>query len=121
MLLKVMSIIMFICGGLTMLVGSYSLATTINAAAGTFYVASAVLILISAAMQLVASYVGLTTAGIAGSFRRCMPYGVIVIGLSLVAAFLSSMVTEAFSIASVLQGLAIPALYLIGAWFSGKQ
>ncbi|MGI6002565.1 MAG: hypothetical protein ACOX74_02930 [Lachnospiraceae bacterium] len=120
-LLKVMGFIMFILGAVTMLVGAYSLAATIRTSAGPFYVFSAVLILASAATQLFGGYLGVAYSGYTAARHHCVPIAVIVIVLNLIAAFLSSRVSEAFSIASILQGLAVPALYLLGAWFSGRS
>jgi hypothetical protein len=134
-LLKVSGILLIIGGaiaiivGIIALIGVGALAVFAEGTGGTGALTfAAVLSLLGAIFELVAGISGVRNAAKPEKAKNCIVFGVIVLVLSVVGNILysvsyASLTETAFSLnfVGLLTGLALPMLYLIGAFQSKKS
>ncbi|MDR2670880.1 MAG: hypothetical protein LBC26_04075 [Oscillospiraceae bacterium] len=115
--LRVTGILMIIGGALSLLLGFIALfgSLVVDLLGGSgLLVAATILILIGGAVELVAGIFGVLYAERPDKAQTCIVMGIIVTALSLVSNVLN------FSVQSLVLGLVLPVLYLVGA-FKNKQ
>ena len=125
--LKVTGILMIISGGISIIVSIIAVlgVGVLAAALGgdgslTLLMLAAVLALISAVISLVAGILGVKNAAKPEKAMVCIVFGILTAVLSVLGNVLTVAGGGSFSIPSLLLGLVIPVLYLIGA-FQNKQ
>ena len=127
MLLKVSGILMIIGGGISIIVGIIAvlavgaLALALGGAANlgllTF---GAILVLVSAVVELIAGIVGVSNAKKPEKAQTCVVYGILVVVLVVIGNIFSMIGGASFNALGLLIGLVLPALYLIGAFQNKK-
>ena len=121
-LLKVAGILMIIGGaisivlGIIAIVGVAALAYMSNGelSSGLLYLAC-VLALVGGALQLIAGIIGVKNWNKPEKAKTCIVWGAIVAAISVLSVILTAAAGGGFSILSLLLGLALPALYIVGA------
>lgn len=118
-LLKVAGILMIIGGAISLILAivailGIALLASAGASSGLLYAAGAVL-LISAVAELIAGIIGVKNWNKPEKAKTCICWGVIVAVLSVAGNVLWSIAGGDFSIPSLLLGLVLPVLYIIGA------
>lgn len=125
--LKVTGILMIIGGGISIIMGiiaALGVAALAYIAVGdssALLYASAVLMLISAVAELVAGIIGVVNCKKPEKAVVCIAWGIIVAVLSVAGTILNSVGGGTFSVFSLLLGLVLPVLYIIGAVFNKKE
>lgn len=126
--LKVTGILMIIGGGISIIVsiiaalGVAALAyITDGEASSTMLYASVALMIVSAAAQLVAGILGVVNCKKPENAGLCIAWGVIVAALCIAGTILNSVGGGDFSVFSLLLGLVLPVLYIIGAVFNKRD
>ncbi|MDR0672032.1 MAG: hypothetical protein LBF64_06930 [Oscillospiraceae bacterium] len=115
--LRVTGILMIIGGALSILFGVIALFGSVVAGAlgvGEALIAAAIIGLLGGATELVAGIFGVMYADRPGKAQICIVMGIVVAGLSVVSSIIS------FNPLSLVLGLVLPVLYLVGA-FKNKQ
>ena len=82
---------------------------------------SVILMIVSAVAQLIAGIIGVKNCKKPEKAGTCMVWGVIVAVLCVVGTILNSVGGGSFSVFSLLLGLVLPVLYIIGAGFNKKE
>lgn len=117
--LKVTGILMIIGGSLsiiTALVAIIGVATLIALGAGTALLyAAGILSILSAVAQLIAGIIGVKNCKRPEKAQNCITWGVIVAALCVLGSILTVIGGGSFPIFSLLLGLVLPTLYIIGA------
>jgi hypothetical protein len=126
-LLKVTGILMIIGGGLGIIVGIIAvlgvgmLALTLGEEANLgLLTISAILALVSSVISLIAGIFGVSGASKPEKAQRCIVFGVLAIALAVLGNILNMAGGNSFSPTSLLTGLILPVLYLIGAFQNKK-
>ena len=126
--LKVTGILMIIGGGISIIMGiiaALGVATLAYISDGTvssaLLYASVVLMLISAVAELVAGIIGVVNCKKPDKAGSCIVWGIIVAVLSVAGTILNSVGGGSFSAFSLILGLVLPVLYIIGAVFNKKE
>ena len=125
--LKVTGILMIIGGGISIIMGIIAalgvaaLAYIAGGDSSALLYASAVLMLISAVAELVAGIIGVVNCKKPEKAVVCIAWGLIVAVLSVAGTILNSVGGGTFSVFSLLLGLVLPVLYIIGAVFNKKE
>ena len=125
--LKVTGILMIIGGGISIIMGiiaALSVAALAYIAGGdssALLYASVVLMLISAVAELVAGLIGVVNCKKPEKAGVCIAWGIIVAVLSVAGTILNSVGGGTFSVFSLILGLVLPVLYIIGAVFNKKE
>jgi len=123
--LKVCGILMIIGGGLGIILAIVALsAVAVLAAAGAssgMLTVAAIFALVSAALELVAGIVGVVNCKKPEKSTACMVWGIIVAVLSIVGQILTVKAGGSFSVLSLITGLALPVLFIIGAALNKKS
>lgn len=125
--LKVTGILMIIGGGISIIMGiiaALSVAALAYIAGGdssALLYASVVLMLISAVAELVAGIIGVVNCKKPEKAGVCIAWGIIVAVLSVAGTILNSVGGGTFSVFSLILGLVLPVLYIIGAVFNKKE
>ena len=125
--LKVTGILMIIGGGISIIMGiiaALSVAALAYIAGGdssALLYASVVLMLISAGAELVAGIIGVVNCKKPEKAGVCIAWGIIVAVLSVAGTILNSVGGGTFSVFSLILGLVLPVLYIIGAVFNKKE
>lgn len=126
--LKVTGILMIIGGGISIIVsiiaalGVAALAYLSDGeASSTMLYASVTLMVISAAAQLVAGILGVVNCKRPEKAGVCIAFGVIVAALCVAGTILNTVGGGDFSLFSLLLGLVLPILYIIGAVFNKRD
>ena len=125
--LKVTGILMIIGGGISIIMGiiaALSVAALAYIAGGdssALLYASVVLMLISAVAELVAGIIGAVICKKPEKAGVCIAWGIIVAVLSVAGTILNSVGGGTFSVFSLILGLVLPVLYIIGAVFNKKE
>ena len=125
--LKVTGILMIIGGGISIIMGiiaALSVAALAYIAGGdssALLYASVVLMLISAVAELVAGIIGVVNCKKPEKAGVCIAWGIIVAVLSVAGTTLNSVGGGTFSVFSLILGLVLPVLYIIGAVFNKKE
>ena len=126
--LKVTGILMII-GGAVSIILSIIAALGIAALAyisdgtvsSTLLYASVILMIVSAVAELVAGIIGVANCKKPDKAVSCIVWGIIVAVLSVAGTVLNSVGGGSFSAFSLILGLVLPALYIIGAAFNKKE
>ena len=117
--LKVTGILMIIGGSLsiiTALVAIIGVAALIALGAGTALLyAAGILSILSAAAQLIAGIIGVKNCKRPEKAQSCITWGIIVAALCVLGSLLTVIGGGSFPIFSLLLGLVLPILYIIGA------
>ena len=126
--LKVTGILMIIGGGISIIMGiiaALGVAALAYISDGTvssaLLYASVVLMLISAVSELVAGIIGVVNCKKPEKAGVCIAWGIIVAVLSVAGTILNSVGGGSFSAFSLILGLVLPVLYIIGAVFNKKE
>lgn len=126
--LKVTGILMIIGGGISIIMGiiaALGVAALAYISDGTvssaLLYASVVLMLISAVAELVAGIIGVVNCKKPEKAGVCIAWGIIVAVLSVAGTILNSVGGGSFSAFSLILGLVLPVLYIIGAVFNKKE
>ena len=122
--LKVTGILMIIGGAIALILAIVALIGVFGAAAiagamgvaipGILYVA-AILSLISAVAELITGIVGVKNAKKPEAAGKCMVWGIIVAVLCVLGCILTAAGGSAFPVFSLILGLVLPVLFIIGA------
>ena len=83
--------------------------------------ASVALMIVSAVTQLIAGIIGVKNCKKPEKAGTCMVWGIIVAVLCVVGTILNSVGGGSFSVFSLMLGLVLPVLYIIGAAFNKKE
>ena len=124
-ILKVTGILMIIGGAISIIIGLVAIAG-VGVLAATretlgidfntgIYTFSAILVLVSAAMELTAGILGVKNCDKPDKATSCIVFGLIIIGLSLLGNILSVVSGGEFGVISFLISLVLPILFIIGA------
>ena len=117
--LKVTGILMIIGGSIsiiTALVTIIGVAALIALGAGTALLyAAGILSILSAGAQLIAGIIGVKNCKRPEKAQNCITWGVIVAALCVLGSILTVIGGGSFPIFSLLLGLVLPILYIIGA------
>ena len=126
--LKVTGILMIIGGGISIILGIIAALgvaaiayITDGVASSAMLYASILLMLISASAQLVAGIIGIVNCQKPEKAGTCIVCGVIVAVLCVAGTILYSVGGGSFGVFSLLLGLVLPVLYIIGAVFNKKE
>ena len=119
MLLMVAGILMIIGGGLSTVLGLLAVLGAGLLGSGAL-VFAAILYLISGVISLVAGIMGAKNAAKPEKAMQCIIFGGLVIALSLLRTILNMAGGAAFDVFGLILGLALPAVYMIGALQSKK-
>ncbi len=117
--LKVTGILMIIGGGISLIVAITALLgiaalALMGASSGMLYAAGA-LTLISAVAELVAGIIGVVNAKSAEKAGLCMAWGIVVAVLCVAGCILTVVGGSDFPVFSLILGLVLPVLFMIGA------
>lgn len=117
--LKVTGILMIIGGGISLIVAIAALLgiaalAVLGASSGLLY-AAGVLTLVSAVAELVAGIIGVVNAKRSEKAGLCMAWGVIVAVLCVAGCVLTAVGGSDFPVLSLILGLVLPVLFIIGA------
>ena len=126
--LKVTGILMIIGGGISIILGIIA-ALGVAALAyisdgeisSAMLYASVALMIVSAAAQLVAGIIGIVNCKKPEKAGTCIVWGIIVAVLCVVGTILNSVGGGSFSVFSLMLGLVLPVLYIIGAASNKKE
>ncbi len=124
--LKVTGILMIVFGALALIlsiVAAIGLAALAALDLNTWqYTLAVILMLVGSIFELIAGIVGVKNCNKPEKAGTCMVWGIIVIALSVLSDVLTLVGNpDNFSIVSLLTGLVIPVLYLIGAVMNKKS
>lgn len=124
--LKVTGILMIVFGALALIlsiVAAIGLAALVALDLNTWqYTLAVILMLVGSIFELIAGIVGVKNCNKPEKAGTCMVWGIIVIALSVLSDVLTLVGNpDNFSIVSLLTGLVIPVLYLIGAVMNKKS
>lgn len=123
--LKVTGILMIIGGGIGIIVGLIAVlgvaAIAALGASSALLTVAAIFSLVSAIVQLIAGIIGVKNCQNPAAAQKCIIWGAIVAALSVLGTVLTVAGGGEFSVVSLLLGLVLPALYIVGAVQNGKQ
>lgn len=126
--LKVTGILMIIggaiaiVGGIIAILGVSALAYLAGDAGGTgLLYTAAILCTVSGAAELIAGIMGVKHSKNPAAAKKCIVWGVIVAVLSIAGNILTVVGGGGFQITSLILGLALPILYIIGAYMNSKE
>lgn len=126
--LKVTGILMIIGGGISIImsiIAVLGVAALVyisdGEASSAMLYASVALMVVSAVAQLVAGIIGVVNCKKPEKAGVCIAWGVIVAVLCIAGTILNSAGGGSFSILSLVLGLVLPILYIIGAVFNKKE
>lgn len=124
--LKVTGILMIIggsigiIGGILAVIGASALASVLETNSSSFIFAG-ILILIGAIIQLVAGIMGVKNCARPEKAQSCIVMGVLVALFSIIGNIISTVSGNSFSVMSLITGLIVPVLYIIGAVLNKKE
>ena len=126
--LKVTGILMIIGGAVSIIlsiIAALGIAALAYISDGTvssaLLYASVILMIVSAVAELVAGIIGVANCKKPEKAGSCNVWGIIVAVLSVAGTVLNSVDGGSFSAFSLILGLVLPALYIIGAAFNKKE
>lgn len=126
--LKVTGILMIIGGATSVIMGiiaALGVAALVYISDGTVSSAllytSVILMIVSAIAELVAGIIGVANCKKPDKAGSCIVLGIIVAVLSVAGTILNSVGGGSFSAFSLILGLVLPVLYIIGAVFNKKE
>ena len=123
--LKVTGILMIIGGGISIIMGiiaAIGVAAIVyisdgNVSSALLYT-SVILMIVSAVAELVAGIIGVVNCKKPEKAGTCIAWGIIVALLCVAGTILKTVGGSSFSVFSLISGLALPVLYIIGAVFN---
>ena len=118
--LKVAGILMIIGGGISTILGIIFVLGVGFIGAGGAIMLGAIAILVAAVIQLVAGIIGVANAAKPEKAMVCIVFGLLVLVLSIAGNAITLIGGGTPDIVNILLGVALPILYLIGA-FQNKQ
>ena len=125
--LKVAGILMIIGGsistifGIIAVIGVGALAILVGSEANLgLLTLGAVLILVSAVVSLVAGIVGVKNASKPEKAKICIIFGILTVALSVLGNIFNVVGGTEFSVSGLVTGLALPVIYLVGAYQNMK-
>ena len=123
--LKVTGILMIIGGAISVITGiiaALGVAALVYISDGTVSSAllytSVILMIVSAVAELVAGIIGVVNCKKPEKAGTCIAWGIVVAVLCVAGTILKSVGGSSFSVFSLISGLALPVLYIIGAVFN---
>ena len=126
--LKVTGILMIIGGAVSIIlsiIAALGIAALAYISDGTvssaLLYASVILMIVSAVAELVAGIIGVANCKKPDKAGSCIVWGIIVAVLSVAGTILNSVGGGSFSAFSLILGLVLPVLYIIGAVFNKKE
>ena len=131
--LKVCGILMIIGGALSIILGVVALIAGLaiggsdrgpeGADVGTLLVLASIILAVGGILELIAGIVGVVNSNKPQKAVACIVWGFIVLIVQIVGIVLSAMGGTSFGsiIISIITGIALPVLYLIGAFLNKKQ
>ena len=126
--LKVTGILMIIGGAVSIIlsiIAALGIAALAYISDGTvspaLLYASVILMIVSAVAELVAGIIGVANCKKPDKAGSCIVWGIIVAVLSVAGTVLNSVGGGSFSVFSLILGLVLPVLYIIGAAFNKKE
>ena len=126
--LKVTGILMIIGGAVSIIlsiIAALGIAALAYISDGTvssaLLYASVILMIVSAVAELVAGIIGVANCKKPDKAGSCIVWGIIVAVLCVAGTVLNSVGGGSFSVFSLILGLVLPALYIIGAAFNKKE
>ena len=126
--LKVTGILMIIGGAVSIIlsiIAALGIAALAYISDGTvssaLLYASVILMIVSAVAELVAGIIGVANCKKPDKAVSCIVWGIIVAVLSVAGTVLNSVGGGSFSVFSLILGLVLPVLYIIGAAFNKKE
>ena len=126
--MKVTGILMIIGGGISIVlnvIAALGIAALVyitdGAISSTMLYASVTLMFVSAAAQLVAGILGVVNCKKPEKAGLCIAWGVIVAVLCVAGTIMNAAGGSSFNVFSLLLGLVLPVLYIIGAVFNKKE
>ncbi|HHX59668.1 MAG TPA: hypothetical protein GX707_02850 [Epulopiscium sp.] len=125
--LKVTGILMIIGGGIGIIVGIIAvlgigvLALALGSEAKMgLLVGGSILVLVSAIVSLIAGILGVKNAAVPEKAQTCIVFGIMTAVFAVLGVVLTTLGGNDFSFTSLVSGLVLPALYLIGAFQNKK-
>ena len=121
-MLKVCSILMIVGGGIAAVLSVLAiLGAAALAAAGaleTFLLIAVILAVLGAGIELAAGIVGVKAAGMpsVGKIKASVIMGILVVVMSIVSNVFNYSLNGKFDVVSIVLGLVLPVLYLIGVF-----
>ena len=126
--LKVTGILMIIFGALSIIVSIIAaigvaalLLISDGAVSSTLLYTAVTLLIVSAVAELVAGIIGVVNCKKPEKAGTCIAWGIVVAVLCVAGTILQSVGGGSFSVFSLISGLALPVLYIIGAVFNKKE
>ena len=126
--LKVTGILMIIGGAISIIMGivaALGVAALVYISSGTvssaLLYASVTLMIVSAVAELVAGIIGVANCKKPEKAGVCIVWGIIVAVLSVAGTILNSVGGGSFSAFSLILGLVLPVLYIVGAVINKKE
>ena len=126
--LKVTGILMIIGGGIALIVAIIALLgvaalayVSDGAISSAMLYLACVLTLVSAVAELVAGIIGVKNAKYPEKSTSCMVWGIIVAVLCVAGCIFTAVAGSAFPVFSLILGLILPALFIIGAALNKKK
>ena len=122
MLVYVIGILMIIFGIIAIIVGALALfGSAALGLSSTFVTIGSLFALISGIVELVAGVMGVKNAANPAKAQTLVIFGIITIALAILGNVISVAGGAAFSPSSLVMGVILPILYLIGAFQLKKQ
>ena len=126
--LKVSGVLMIIGGAISVILGiiaALGVAALVYISDGTvssaLLYASVILMIVSAVAELIAGIIGVANCKKPDKAGSCIVWGIIVAVLSVAGTILNSVGGGSFSAFSLILGLVLPVIYIIGAVFNKKE
>jgi len=126
--LKVTGILMIIGGGISIIMGiiaALGVAAIVyisdGAVSSTLLYASVALMIVSAVAELVAGIIGVANCKKPEKAGSCIAWGIVVAVLCVAGTILNTVGGGSFSVLSLVLGLVLPVLYIIGAALNKKE
>ena len=126
--MKVTGILMIIGGAISVILGiiaALGVAALVYISDGTvssaLLYASVIVMIVSAVAELIAGIIGVANCKKPDKAGSCIVWGIIVAVLSVAGTILNSVGGGSFSAFSLILGLVLPVIYIIGAVFNKKE
>ncbi len=126
--LKATGVLMIIGGSLNIILGIIAVLGVAALAAfseGTLssglLTTSSILVLVSGIIQLITGIIGVKNSNKPAKAKICIIWAIIVVVLSLLGNILTVVAGSSLNVFSLLLGLALPVLYIVGAYLNLKQ
>ncbi|MGI6076891.1 MAG: hypothetical protein ACOYCB_01835 [Fastidiosipilaceae bacterium] len=114
-LLKVSGILLIITGGISVLLGILAIAALAALGLPGILILGLVISLIGSVISLIAGIIGVKNSARPEKAKTCMVFGIIVIALTVLSIIFTLVGDGDVSLISLLSGLIVPIIYLVGA------